>query len=238
MKTMTLKHAKMFWIMGLCFELLGILGMSSFRFAPMTFGIFGNIFRPVDIYQLWFYPAIDIIYVSLMLVAVKIISGITKEKKIFKYTLTIFVITLIWNLAKIPIMRLSIANQGILNSFHMMLFLIIAFAVTITTAVLLLRLLCRMSVLFGDSLFKLAGILQLLSVLMGAAVVTIIITFNTETIHILPTPPVNIMEIIDLIIGTSLTVLTYAWMIILIIAVFRMKYAPSAPSKEEGETAL
>ncbi len=236
-KMMTPQNTKIFWLVGIGIE----IGLSIYSFVPTIFRNFpGNGISRPGYFTVW------TIYTALILIAMKIISNISKDNKIFNYSLAIFIITLIWDLIRMPISHFMVriqptSQQGILNMFNKSLLFesIPNWAVMLTVAILYFLVLYRISVFLKDSRFKLSGVIQLIAV--SIDVVYGPINFAMAIQPYISTKPVmnaNILSKISSSVWAASGLLRVIALVILIIAVFQMDSLSYEEAEENDKIQL
>jgi len=227
-KFMTLKNAKILWVSGIIIE-IGLIVF--YMFIPAIFrGIYTKFALTRSAYL-----TVLIIYSVLILIALKIISDISQDKKIFYYFLAALLIEFTWGLVRIPITR-SISRMHP-NTHHEIISLLVKnfvfenipnWIVALVVAILYFLVLYRVYAFTKDARFKLGGIL-----LLTAVCINIIygpINFVLAVQNYTSTKPFNnahnahLLNKISSYIWATSSIITIIALVILVFAILQMKY--------------
>ena len=215
---MTLKNARVLWLVGLGIEIGYGLDLMIYHKLP-------NLFIPMpENFAIW------IIYTILILIAMKIISDFADDRKIFYYSVTIFVIDLIMSLIDTPIAHFILrthptSHQKMLAILQKDLLFesISSWVVIIITAILYFLVLYKIYIFLKDIRFKISGIIYLIAT--GVSLVLGYIVF-VMTWRSYASPKffgnVNIPPKVSYPFLITADLLSYAALVVLIIAIIQM----------------
>jgi len=227
MKTMDLKEAKKFWLVG-----LGI------QFAYYLYIIIVPFMEKIAVPEIVIDILINLSSV-LVIVAMKIISDLANDQKIFYYPIAGFVMNFVWKLLRKPISNMvfkapATSKEEITSILWRSLFFdsIPYWVIILASVFLMLLALKRISTIFNDSRFKNAGVIQfvgcIISVVYGILNISMVISKQMSN-----SLRLTFWDMVSKISGWIMFVSIVLWVIALVIEVIAIVNMKLERRKEE-----